>query len=162
MSDGPPKDSKKRRRSPPTPTADRLVLGTTARFVVLSGAQLGKTYAFQFEAHIGRGSDADIVLDDTEVSRRHVRVWQTDHGEYMIEDHGSRNGTLVNGVPVTRSALKLGDKIQLGSRVLLLFSARDPMEDQVLQRQRLEALGRLGTGIAHDFNNMLGVVLTNL
>ncbi|MBW2523004.1 MAG: response regulator [Deltaproteobacteria bacterium] len=36
------------------------------------------------------------------------------------------------------------------------------MEDQVLQRQRLEALGRLGTGIAHDFNNMLGVVLTNL
>jgi signal transduction histidine kinase/ActR/RegA family two-component response regulator len=161
MSDAPSKDRKKRRNTR-TPTAERLLVGTTARFVVLSGAQLGRTYSFQLEAHIGRGSDADIVLDDTEVSRRHVRVWLTDDGKYMLEDLASRNGTLINGVPVTRETLKLGDKIQLGSRVLLLFSARDPIEDQVLQRQRLEALGRLGTGVAHDFNNMLGVVLTNL
>ena len=76
----------------------------------------------------------------------------------MLEDLGSKNGTQVNGLPITRHLLSFGDKIQVGPNVMLLFAPFDPVEDQLLQRQRLEALGRVGAGVAHDLNNMLGAI----
>jgi CheY-like chemotaxis protein len=43
-----------------------------------------------------------------------------------------------------------------------LFAPFDPIEDQLLQRQRLEALGRVGAGVAHDLNNMLGAISASI
>ena len=67
---------------------------------------------------IGRGTEADIRLPDTGVSRKHVDV-VLDGGTATVEDLGSTNGTLVNGRRVSRQALSDGDVIRIGHSVLV-------------------------------------------
>ena len=67
---------------------------------------------------IGRGTEADIRLPDTGVSRKHVDV-VLDGGVATVEDLGSTNGTLVNGRRVSRQALADGDVIRIGHSVLV-------------------------------------------
>ena len=67
---------------------------------------------------IGRGTEADIRLPDTGVSRKHVDV-VLESGVATAEDLGSTNGTLVNGRRITRQALSDGDVIRIGHSVLV-------------------------------------------
>ncbi|MFC3689664.1 FhaA domain-containing protein [Aquipuribacter hungaricus] len=66
---------------------------------------------------LGRGSDADIVLDDTGVSRRHAELRvDTSSGRTVLSvlDLGSTNGTFVADEPVGHQALRSGDVVSLG------------------------------------------------
>jgi hypothetical protein len=67
---------------------------------------------------IGRGTEADIRLPDTGVSRKHVDV-VLDGGSATVVDLGSTNGTLVNGRRVNRQVLADGDVIRIGHSVLV-------------------------------------------
>jgi pSer/pThr/pTyr-binding forkhead associated (FHA) protein len=70
------------------------------------------------ESRVGRDLESTIRLDDAGVSRHHVRVVRRGDGLF-IEDLGSRNGTLVNGRPITGMApVHDGDIIVLSTRVL--------------------------------------------
>ncbi len=129
-----------------------------ARLVVLSGGEIGRRYTLADVSVIGRDEGAAIFLDDAEVSRKHAVIERAEQGAYTIKDLGSSNGTLVNGECVERGELRFGDRIQVGSHVML-FARHSPVDDQILERQRFEALGRLAAGICHDFNNMLGVAM---
>ena len=63
---------------------------------------------------IGRAEDNDVVLADPQVSRRHARMERVG-GTWWLTDLGSRNATLVNGMPVNgRTALASGDRITVG------------------------------------------------
>jgi len=139
-------------------TQDRVLDTGPARLIAIAGSQAGRKFKIGDQAVIGRSGDAAVTLEDPEVSRNHARISKSDLGAYLLEDLGSKNGTQVNGMPITRHLLSFGDKIQVGPHVMLLFAPFDPIEDQLLQRQRLEALGRVGAGVAHDLNNMLGAI----
>ncbi len=62
---------------------------------------------------VGRASDNDLILDDPMVSRHHCQL-KLQHGAYSFADLGSRNGSEVNGQPVTEIALGPGDVIRIG------------------------------------------------
>lgn len=62
---------------------------------------------------LGRGSEADIRLEDPGVSRRHAEIHLGEVPE--IIDLNSTNGTLVDGRKVQRSVLSDGSVIRLGS-----------------------------------------------
>jgi adenylate cyclase len=66
---------------------------------------------------VGRHTDNDIQLLDPEVSKAHLIIRRTAAG-YMLEDLGSANGTLVNGVTQRRCRLNDGDVIALGNSTL--------------------------------------------
>lgn len=71
-------------------------------------------------ATIGRGEDSDVVVDDPRASRLHARVAVSPDGSYVVEDLGSRHGTLVNDEPLGQrpSPLRSGDRVTIGDTTL--------------------------------------------
>jgi hypothetical protein len=65
----------------------------------------------------GRSNDADLVLPDDTVSRKHARIYSA-RGALWLRDLGSRNGTLVNGRNVAHHRLRPGDRITIGASLL--------------------------------------------
>jgi pSer/pThr/pTyr-binding forkhead associated (FHA) protein len=62
---------------------------------------------------IGRLPDNTIVIDNSAVSSRHVRIAR-EGPQFVVEDLESTNGTFVNGDKVTKRALRHGDTILVG------------------------------------------------
>lgn len=74
---------------------------------------------------IGRGSEADLRINDPGVSRRHAQIHVNGAGEELaisIEDLGSTNGIIVNGAKVAHANLDDGSRIEIGSTRMLVHS----------------------------------------
>jgi len=62
---------------------------------------------------IGRGGDADITVDDAGISRRHLEIlWDGSRAE--VNDLGSTNGLLLDGVRLTAAPLPPDSVIDIG------------------------------------------------
>lgn len=84
----------------------------TAEFSATLLAQDGTEHALVGEMRVGRTDDCDITLADPRVSRNHA-VLRVEGTRVLLEDMGSANGTLVNGLRLVGSVeLKDGDDIQ--------------------------------------------------
>ena len=72
------------------------------------------------ELSIGRGTDCFLRINDELVSRRHARLLVTPNSVFL-DDLGSRNGSRVNGSPLTGSIeLKIGDEVEIGTQIFQL------------------------------------------
>lgn len=74
---------------------------------------------------IGRGSEADLRINDPGISRRHAQVHVWPRGEGIgvsIEDLGSTNGITVDGVKVSTVELHDGSRIEIGSTRMLVHA----------------------------------------
>jgi predicted component of type VI protein secretion system len=90
------------------------------RLIVRRGPQPNQVYELTDEVmNLGRDITNQLVINDREVSRHHLRFVRGSDGITM-EDLGSTNGTFINGRRVTGATLlKNGDMIGLGETVTL-------------------------------------------
>ena len=91
---------------------------------------------------VGRAPDCGLVIEDSRVSKHHARlVW--DGGGWTLQDLGSKNGTSVDGVPVTSQRLRGGEWLSFGG----LIGAFDRLSVEEAGALSGARLARLQTGI---------------
>lgn len=113
-----------------------------SQLVMRTGPNPGKVFALNKpEVYIGRDISNDIVINDAEVSRKHVRlIIQAD--QYVIEDLGSTNGTFINGQRISGPyMLNAGDSVQMGENVTMLYEARSVDADATAVMTPRDAAG---------------------
>jgi len=96
-----------------------------AVLITIRGTPQGKKFVLNKEEHIlGRDKEADIRVNDTNVSRRHSVIKKSPAGGYTIEDCGSRNGTYLNDVKLQyATGLNKEDMIKVGTTILKYIPA---------------------------------------
>ena len=99
-----------------------------AHLEIIDGPDAGRTHKLSDSAVVmGRHPDCDLVLDVGAVSRQHAKL-ECEGNRYFLVDLKSRNGTLLNELPVSgRLPLKDGDQLQICD-VTLLFATSEPRE----------------------------------
>ncbi len=95
------------------------------------------------EVMLGRALEADVRINDTQVSRQHAQITtvfnaETKETTYVLNDLISRNGTLLNGQKIVQEVLQNGDKISIGEHILR-FELLDEI-DREYQRQILRLI----------------------
>lgn len=85
---------------------------------------------------IGRDSSCDIRFRSRTLSRRHARI-NCEHGEFIIEDVGSRNGVIIDGARLTGPhVLNVGETITLGAYTFFFDGKRlCPEHDELTEEQ---------------------------
>ena len=84
-------------------------------FVVAEGRRIAVPAS---GAVLGRSRDCDVVLADSNVSRRHAEI-RPATGGWIVEDLGSTNGVRVNGREVhAPTSISSGDRVELGTALV--------------------------------------------
>lgn len=99
-----------------------FIPGAVAVFDVVAGTGTGREIRVKIGQtfSVGRSRQTDHpFLDDLAMSGRHMQV-EFLAGEVAVQDLGSRNGMLVNGIPCKRAILIEGDRVAAGDSVFVL------------------------------------------
>lgn len=108
-------------------TVGRVATHPEARLVLIEAGKTalepGTVFPLQDVTSLGRAPANGIVLNDPFISTHHALVsWR--EARWWLEDLGSKNGTTLNGEPVSRpTVVSAGDLIGVGQVVLRLEEA---------------------------------------
>jgi DNA-binding response OmpR family regulator len=129
-----------------------------AAALVGAGPLAGQRFTLEREiTTIGRAEECDIHVPDPLASRRHAQV-RREPWRYVLEDLGSRNGTLVNGEAVSgERPLQHGDTIHIATTPLRFEDpdATVPMARDSLRPVHLPVWVNATTGEAFAFGQQL-------
>ncbi|MBM3151454.1 MAG: FHA domain-containing protein [Chloroflexi bacterium] len=104
--------------------------------VAQTGPLAGKRWALGQPIVIGREAHCDIIVDDRQVSRYHARLTPSTEG-IILEDLGSKNGTLHNGNAIVNPVvLTDGDVLQISLVQSFIFFASDATMPLAEQNER--------------------------
>ncbi len=98
------------------------------RLVRINTAKGGnaQSWVLNLPAIVGRGEEASVCIDDESISRSHCQLLLGPDECLVVRDHGSTNGTYVNGDRITQMhSLVPGDALQLGSVTLTVEYTSD-------------------------------------
>ena len=99
-----------------------------AYLVCTEGKGAGQTVPLvRYRTTFGRAADSDFVLSDKKSSRSHAQIVLT-RGLASLVDLGSSNGTLVNGLPVRKTFLNSGDRIEMGDNAFVFYEGQPETE----------------------------------
>ncbi len=105
--------------------------------VTLDGAVVDEFIIDKETISIGRKLNNDIQLSELTVSGHHSMILSSDDETY-IKDNASTNGTLLNGVRITKSILNHGDIIQIGNYQFAYHAAQDVYEPTMFIKAEYE------------------------
>lgn len=106
---------------------------------------------------LGRSSSADLCYpDDAGLSRQHLALTYSG-GEWMVEDMGSKNGTLLNGVRLEKPMpFRPGDKIAAGHLTIEFAGAGASPERTVVFVENDEQFSQSATTVVASLDAVLG------
>jgi transcriptional regulator with GAF, ATPase, and Fis domain len=103
-----------------------------AYLTILTGKRSGTNFPLDpsRETLLGRGTDCHISVPDPLCSRVHAVIHCEDGERWVIRDHESRNGTLVNGQKIQDAALDDGHLVRIGSNEFEFHLSEEPATSQ--------------------------------
>src|SRR5437763_456733 len=127
---------------------------------IVEGPGAGRQIALNRPVVIGRAPDADLMLDDNEVSRHHARVAPASDGSAVVEDLDSVNGTFVNHNELHgRARLDPSDELLLGVTVIEVRSSSQITQQRTARRPVPPALAQAANPPAYVDRNVIDSVL---
>jgi hypothetical protein len=110
-------------RTQPTEAASLVELGVEREIAVLRWNGQ-RCVLEQRRSVLGRSRDADVQIEDPNVSRRHAEIVQ-EGSTYWLVDLGSTNGTEVDGRRVQRARLDDGSRFTIGETTVTFSTERE-------------------------------------
>lgn len=95
-----------------------------AYLTLMVEGRFSHSFPLRGEVKLGRDKTNGVVTADQKVSRHHATLSPVDDHTFILSDHGSANGTYINGVLISQpTRLKNNDKIRFGDTTFLFTTS---------------------------------------
>lgn len=117
--------------------------------------------AFERQSTLLREHPDQTAEDVVEISSPEHRVLHR-YSAPLLDENRRPTGRIEVYSDITRRRHLEDANISLYKQVKSAYEELKATQDQLLQSEKLRAVGEIASGVAHDFNNTLGIILGNI